>query len=344
MNRRLLRLVLFLSICANTALLFAQPHIKTPQASPRAVVEETFGVTDVSVSYHRPSVNNRKIFGGLVPYDVLWRAGANEPTHITFSTPVKVEGQDVPAGTYSLFLMPGQQQWTLVLSKFTGGWGTYSYDPAEDLLRVKVTPQPIEMTERLAYTFDDAKENSLTLSMRWEKTRVPVKIEADTKTLVADGIKRDLRNENYWVPAAWVEAANYMFSHGDNDLALQYVNHALAGQPTANALRLKAAIVEKKGDAEQAKALRAQAEPMMAPEIATISSAYRLMRQKKYDEAITTLGDTKSYRGLAAVGDAWLGKGDKAKAMEWYQKAMSAASNQTERTEVQDNINALGAS
>lgn len=345
MNRRLFRLALFLSICANAALLFAQqPHIRTPQVSPAAVVQETFGVTDVSVSYHRPSVNHRKIFGGLVPYDVLWRAGANEPTHITFSTPVKVEGQDVPAGTYSLFLLPGQQEWTLVLSKFTGGWGTYSYDQSEDQLRVKVTPQPIEMTERLVYTFDDAKENSVTLSMRWEKTRVPVKIEADTKALVADGIKRDLRNENYWVPAAWVEAANYMFANGNNDLALQYVDHALVAQPTAQALRLKAAIVEKKGDAEQAKALRAQAEPLMPPDIATISSAYRLMRQKKYDEALTTLGDAKSYRGLAAIGDAWAGKGDKAKAMEWYQKAMSAASNQTERVEVQDNINALGAS
>ena len=149
---RLLRVALFLSICATTPLLFAQ-HIKTPQVSPRAVVEETFGITDVSVTYHRPAVNNRRIFGGLVPYDVLWRAGANEPTQITFSTPVKVEGQDVPAGTYSLFLLPGQQQWTLVLSKFTGGWGTYSYDQSEDLLRVKLTPQPIEQTERLAYTF-----------------------------------------------------------------------------------------------------------------------------------------------------------------------------------------------
>jgi len=344
MNRRLLRLALFLSICSNAALLFAQPHIRVPQASPRAVVEETFGVTDVRVAYHRPSVKNRKVFGGLVPYDVIWRAGANEPTSITFSTPVKVEGQEVPAGTYSLFFIPGQQQWTLVLSKFTGGWGTYSYDPAEDLLRVKLTPQATEATERLAYTFDDAKENEVTLSMRWDKTRVPVKVEADTKKLVADGIHTELRSESHWDAPAWIEAANYMMNNGNPDLALEYITRANELTPTARGLRIKAALIEKKGDAEGAKALRAKAETLMAPELAPVISAYRMMGQKKYDEAITSLGDQKSWRGLVAIGDAWNGKGDKAKAMELYQKAMAAATNQSDRTEVQDSINALGAS
>lgn len=344
MNRRLLHLALFLSICANAALVFAQPHIKVPQASPRAVVEETMGVTDIRVAYHRPAVNNRKIFGGLVPYDVIWRAGANQPTSITFSTPVKVEGQDVPAGSYSLFFIPGAQQWTLVLNRFTGGWGTYSYDQSEDLVRVKVTPQPVDMTERMAFTFDDSKENSVTLAMRWEKTRVPVKIEADTKKLVAEGIKNDLRSELYWVPSAWTQAAGYMLRNNNDDLALQYVNHAIEMQPDAQSLRLKARIIEKKGDAEGAKTLRAQADKLMSPEVATVSNAYRLISQKKYDEAIAAIGDNKSWRALNAVGDVWAAKGDKAKAMEWYDKAMSAASNQTERVEVQDSINALGAS
>jgi hypothetical protein len=339
MNRRLLYLALFLSLGGS---LFAQ-QLKVPQASPHAVVEETLGVTSISVDYHRPAVNNRKIFGGLVPYDVLWRAGANQPTHIMFSTPVKVEGQDVPAGTYSLFFIPGQQEWTLVLSKFTGGWGTYSYDQSEDLVRVKVTPQPADMTERMAFTFDDAKDNgSVNLAMRWEKTRVPVKIEADTKKLVAEGIRRDLRSELYWNPPAWVQAAGYMLRNGNEDLALQYVNHAIEMQPDAGALRMKARIIEKK-DAEGAKALRAQAEKLITPEVATVSNAYRLISQKKYDEAIAAIGDNKSWRALNAIGDAWAAKGDKAKAMEWYDKAMGAAGNQTERVEVQDSINALGA-
>src|ERR1041385_5477764 len=163
MNRRMLRLTLVLCLCACVLPLAAQSRFKTPQASPSAAAEETFGITEVKITYHRPAVNGPKIFGALVPYDVIWRAGANEPTQISFSTPVKVEGQGVAAGPDSFFLIPGQQQWTLVLNKFTGGWGTYSYDQSEDLLRVKLTPQTGDMTERLAYTFDEPKDNSVVL-------------------------------------------------------------------------------------------------------------------------------------------------------------------------------------
>ncbi len=340
MNRRLLLVALTLSICASA---IAQPHIRVPQASPRAVIEESFGITDVRVSYHRPSANGRHIFGGLVPYDVIWRAGANDPTTITFSTPVKIEGQEVAPGTYSFFYIPGRDQWMFVLNRFTGGWGTYSYDPAEDVLRVKVTAQPAEMQERLVYSFDDGKKDEITLVMRWEKTRVPVKISADTQSLVAEGIRNKLRSEMHWDAQAWTEAASWTLGAGDLDLALTYADHAVQMQPNAQALRLKARILEKKGDAAGAKELRARAETLMSPEIAPINTAYVLMSQKKFDEAIKSLGDTKSWRGLNALGDAWAGKGDKAKAMEFYGKAMSAAQNQSDKTEVQDSINALGA-
>ena len=344
MNRRLLRLALFLSVCTQASLLLAQPHIRVPQVSPHAEVQETFGVTDVRVSYHRPSVNNRKIFGGLVPYDVIWRAGANDPTTITFSTPVKVEGQDVPAGMYSFYFIPGKDQWTVVLNKFTGGWGTYSYDQAEDVIRAKVAAQPAEMQERLAYSFEDGKDSSVTLAMRWEKSRVPVKIEADTPKLVAEGIRNTLRSDLHWQPSAWTEAAAYMLGAKNADLALEYANHALATTKDARAMRIKARILESKGDAAGAKALRAESDALTPAEIAPINAAYRLMGQKKFDEAITALGEQKSWRGLNAVGDAYAGKGDKTKAMEFYAKAMNATNDPSEKVEVQDSINALGAS
>jgi tetratricopeptide (TPR) repeat protein len=171
-----------------------------------------------------------------------------------------------------------------------------------------------------------------------------VKVEADTKKLVAEGIHNTLRSEAHWDAPAWIEAAGYMMNNGNPDLALEYITRANEMTPTARGLRIKAALIEKKGDAEGAKALRAKAETMMAPEIAPVMSAYRLIGQKKYDEALTSLGQQTSWRGLVAIGDAWNGKGDKAKAMELYQKAMAAATNQSDRTEVQDSINALGAS
>src|SRR5215212_2583231 len=207
MKMRASILVLFV-VCLATAS-FAQPRVPTPQASPRASVSETIGVTGASIDYHRPSVNKRRIWGGQVAYDVPWRAGANEATTISFSTPVKVEGQPLPAGTYGLFMIPTASQWTVVFSKFAAGWGTYSYDPAEDALRVTVTPQPAEMQERLGYSFEDATQNSATLALRWEKLRVPVKIEADLKATVMPAIRAALRSGRHWDPVAYTEAARF---------------------------------------------------------------------------------------------------------------------------------------
>src|SRR5258706_6348368 len=155
------------ALCFVSLSLFGQGAIRLPDASPAATVGQTVGVTDISISYHRPAVNKRKIWGGLVQYESLWRTGANENTTISFSTPVKIEGKDLPAGTYAFYAMPNTSQWTLILSKFTGDWGGYNYDPSEDAIRVNVTPQAVaDSQERLAYTFDDATDNSLIASLR----------------------------------------------------------------------------------------------------------------------------------------------------------------------------------
>jgi len=177
-------LVVFLVLLTATSLM-AQGAIRLPEASPAATVGQTIGITDVSITYHRPAVNNRKIFGGLVQYGDLWRAGANENTTISFSTPVKIEGQALPAGTYGLFMIPSAGQWTVVFSKFANGWGAYNYDQSEDALRVNVTPQTLaENQERLEYTFDDITNTAANASLRWEKLRVPIKIEVDLPSTI----------------------------------------------------------------------------------------------------------------------------------------------------------------
>jgi hypothetical protein len=321
--------------------------LKTPQVSPKASTEETFGITDVTVDYHRPSVAGRKIWGGLVPNDVIWRAGANENTTITFSTPVTVEGQPVAAGTYSLFMIPGAQQWTVVLNKFTGGWGAYNYDAAEDVLRVRVTPVPADMQERLSYTFDDAKNNALTLNMRWEKLRVPIKLGADTVKLTRASIEGQLRGNLHWNPAALTAAANYANRNGDPDAAMVYIDRALTLSPDANAMRVKANLLEKKGDAAGAKELRARAEAL-TPESSALSKGFELNAQKKYDEAIAFANDylTKypnSWRGYTLLGVAYMAKGDAAKAQTALDKARSLTTDSADRMSVQDAINSLAA-
>src|SRR2546423_1695219 len=331
---------------------FAQPALRVPDVSPAATVGQTIGITDISINYHRPAVNNRKIFGGLVQYGALWRAGANENTTITFSTPVKIEGQTLPAGTYGLYMIPTASQWTVVFSKFAGDWGAYNYDPAEDALRVKVTPQATqENQERLAYTFDDVTSNAVNASLRWEKLRVPFKIEVDVPSTVRASIRNELRSGKHWNADAWAAAARYELRNGDPDTALQYANHALDLGVSTNTLRTKAAILEKKGDTKGAADLRARAKQNYNEAEDLSYAAFPLLGDKKYDEAIAYLNgylsthpnSAQAWRAYYMLGDAYGRKGDAMKSKDAFEKAMSGAHDAAEREEVQDAINGLGA-
>lgn len=346
------------NIAIGTALLVAalsaagQSAIPLPEASPAASVSQTVGITDVSITYHRPAVNKRKIWNGLVPYGSPWRTGANENTTIAFSTPVKIEGQTLPAGTYALYAIPGASQWTMIFSKFTGDWGVYNYDASEDAVRVTVTPQvSADSQERLAYTFDDVTNNAATAWLRWEKVRVPVKIEVDLPATVRASISDTLRGGKHWDTNAWAAAARWELRNGDPDTALKYADHALSLSTTAGGLRTKAAVLEKKGDAKGAAELRARA-ASIATEAETIVFGYTsLVGAKKYDEALAFLNNYASahptsqelWRVYAGLGDANSAKGDPAKAKEYYDKAMAAAHDTAERTEVWDSINTAAA-
>ena len=340
------------ALCFFALSLFGQGAIPLPEASPAATVGQTIGVTEVTINYHRPAVNKRKIWGGLVSYDTLWRAGANENTTISFSTPVKIEGKELPAGTYAFYAIPTSSQWTLIFSKFTGDWGGYNYDPSEDALRVTVTPQPAaDSQERLAYTFDDVTNNSAIASIRWEKLRIPMKIEVDLPSTVRETIATSLRGGKHWDAAAWTAAARWELRNGDPDTALKYIDHALTLSVNLSTLRTKAAILEKKGDAKGAADLRARA-MTMATEPETIALAYQpLIAAKKYDDAVTWLNNyasahpssTELWRVYAGLGDVYAAKHDTAKARQYYDQAMNAAHDNAERTEVWDSINSMAA-
>lgn len=330
----------------------AQSAIRLPKPSPEASTGQTIGITDVEVHYHRPAVNKRKIWNGLVQYGVLWRAGANEGTTISFSTPVKVEGHDVPAGTYGLYMIPSASQWTLVLSRFDRDWGTYNYDSSEDALRVPVTPEAAaDSQERLEYTFDDLTNDSAVATLRWEKLRVPFKISVDLPATIRASIQTELRGGKHWSSDAWAAAARWELRNGDLDKALEYADHAIAVDGTFGALRTKAAVLEKKGDAKGAAELRERSK-VIANEVETIALAVtQLMNDKKYDEAVAWLADyaakhpnsPQTWRLHAMTGDAYTAKKETARANAEYEKAMQDAHDEAERVEVQDSINAAGA-
>jgi hypothetical protein len=349
MKAHALRLLILLTIGSTAS---AQTPIRLPEASPAANVGQTVGVTDIEITYHRPAVNKRKIWGGLVPYGMIWRAGANENTTISFSTPVNVEGHALPAGTYGLFMIPTASQWTVVLSKFAGDWGAYNYDQSEDAARVNVTPQPAsESQERLVYTFDDLTPSSVVATLRWEKLRVPIKIEIDLPATVRASIQNELRGGKHWTPDAWLAAARFEARNGDIDTALKYVDHSLELHLSSIALRAKASFLEKKGDKVAAAALRERAKQLSTESEIINNTAWGLIGDKKYDEAVAWLNKylaehpntTQAYTVYSLIGQAYAERGDQANARTAFDKAMAAARDASERMEVQDYLSTLGA-
>jgi len=149
-----------------------------PRQSQHALITQRIGITDITINYHRPLANGREIWGKVVPYGQVWRAGANENTTITFSDTVTIEGQSLDKGTYGLHMIPGADQWTVIFSKSAKAWGSFSYKQDEDALRVTVKPQTTDVHDALAYDFDDLKADSAVVTLRWDKVAVPSKLRS----------------------------------------------------------------------------------------------------------------------------------------------------------------------
>ncbi len=145
---------------------------KSPQPSPFASVTQRIGTNDVTVAYHRPGVKGRKVWGELVPFGQVWRAGANEATTISFEEDVTIEDQALRAGTYAFFAIPGEKEWTLVFSREVKQWGAFDYKEAKDALRVKVAPKPAPPEEWLSYRFRDLTLNSAVAVLAWERLEI----------------------------------------------------------------------------------------------------------------------------------------------------------------------------
>ncbi len=258
---RPLFLVALASAFAAPAVAQNPPKIDFPAASPAGKLEQRVGLTDVAVAYNRPSVKGRKIFGELVPFGQVWRTGANTATSISFSTDVKFGGADVPAGTYALYTIPEAAEWTVILSKVTGKWGSYEYDAKDDLVRVKAKPVNLaESVETFEIGVGDLRDASATLNLTWDKTRVPVKIEVDVKKVLLPQIEAAMAAEG---KKPYFAAAMFYYEH-DLDLkkALGWIEAGITEQPGAFwMIYRKGLILAKLGDK---KAAIAAAEESMA--------------------------------------------------------------------------------
>ncbi len=205
----------------------AKSQLETPQPSPKAKIEQKVGIMDVAVSYSRPGMKGRKIFGGLVPYGQVWRTGANDPTTISFSDAVKLEGHDVPAGKYSLYTIPGENEWTIVINKKTTGQPERI--ESEDQATFKVKPSRLPITvETFTINVSDITASTANLELAWENTAVKFRMEFDVDTKVMASIKEATANPYGEVANMYFQSASYYFSAGkDLKTALEWVNKSL---------------------------------------------------------------------------------------------------------------------
>ena len=231
----------------------ARAQLKLPRVSPAATVTQTLGLTDLTLAYSRPGVKGRVIWGGLVPYDQPWRTGANEATRFTTTDPITFGGKALAAGTYSLFTIPGRDEWTVVINSEKDLWGAFDYKPEKDVLRVTVKPTAAEPQEWMELSFEDLAASSVDLVLRWEKLRVAVPIVADVNGKALAGARAAIaamKSDDWRTP---YQAANFCFT---NDVALdeggQWLEKSLGVQRNYSNLGLQARWQMKQGRKAQA--------------------------------------------------------------------------------------------
>ena len=202
-----------------------------PDQSQRAEISQKIGITNITINYHRPLVKGRKIWDGLVPYGKVWRAGANENTTISFSDPVMIEGKPLDKGTYGLHMIPTADEWTIIFSKNSTSWGAFTYDQAEDALRVNVKPSAAAMHDALTYDFDQLQPDAAVVELEWEKVAVPFKVSVDVHDVVQASLKKQLRNLSQYTWMSWDDAANYLLTEKvAYDDALTYANKSIENE------------------------------------------------------------------------------------------------------------------
>jgi len=236
-------------------LLLALPavaQVRYPQASPHAVLTQSVGTTDVTIDYHRPGVKGRQVWGGLVPYDKVWRTGANEATTIALSDDVTIDGKPLPKGTYSLHTIPGRSEWTIIFNKTAKQWGSFSYKQEEDALRVNVKPHAAAMTEWMEFDVPAVSADNATIELRWEKLAVPFTVGTGTTAKTLAAAREAVKNAKPDDAATPYRAANFAYQAGEMADARAWLDQSIKAKETASNLYLRAQMEAKAGKSADA--------------------------------------------------------------------------------------------
>lgn len=254
MKRRVLTSSILLALTLAVAAVAPAQQLDLPRVSPKATVSQTVGLTDISIAYCRPGVKGRVIWGGLVPYNEVWRTGANEATTISFSDPVSVNGNAVAAGTYGLFTLPGKDVWTVILNKGAKLWGAYEYKKEDDVLRFDVKPRTVAVAkEWMQFRFEALTNDTAEVVLAWENLEVPftVKVEVTERVLAAARKAiAEAKADDWRTP---YRAAAFCIDNGVNlDEAATWVEKSVTIKPGYYNLLGKAKLLAAKGKKAEA--------------------------------------------------------------------------------------------
>lgn len=237
--------------CANA---FGQ--LSLPRDSQRAEVVQTVGDARIAVVYHRPNTKDREVWGKIVPYDEVWRTGANENTTFETNRELKINGQTLPAGKYGLHTIPNKNEWTIIFNKVNDAWGSFTYKPENDQLRVRVKPQIAEFQETMQLDFENIKPTTADVAIRWEKLRIPFTVDVgDVNARTLTEIRKqmttmkadDFRTASQ--AAGWVYAQKLTANYPE---AIGWIDSSIKVRATPNAYGLKAYLLADSGKKSEA--------------------------------------------------------------------------------------------
>jgi hypothetical protein len=268
--------------------LSAEQKIEFPDVSQHATVKQRVGITDIEIEYSRPNKNEREIYGGLVPFGKLWRTGANAPTKIRFSRPVKLEGKEVPAGEYALFTIPGTDGWTVIISKDAKVQSAADYKEENDAARIVAQPVTLPTTiESFTIGFADVKGASATLFLDWDKTRVPVKLTTDDIQQIAKQLEAFAGDTTPLDPRVAYQAASFYYDNNKSlTQAAKWIDEAIEKNPKAFFMHYRRAQIQAKlGNKKEATASAQKTIEILkadkVPDEASIKNAQQIIDSAK---------------------------------------------------------------
>ena len=346
-THRLTALVLAAALGLSAVSSAQRSALPAPRRSPPASVTGTVGVTEVTVDYSRPGVRGRSVWGDLVPYGAVWRAGANAATRVTFTSDVKVAGETVPAGTYSYHVLPFRDRpWNVMLNGAAEMWGSYSYDKTQDVVRIEVTPVDTHPEEWMRFDVSPVDDTHSSLDLIWAGKRISLPLQVDLEVSQAAAVRELLDGPGKDNPELLVTAARGNLKSGqDLEQALEWAARAAELQKTFDNLGLQAQLLEALGRKDEAAPLQKQAW-LVATEEDLSNFGGKLMSNRQYAQAVPVFElsarkNPESWKAHDQLAEAYKKSGEKDKAMKAYAKALELTDDDAARERLEATLEEL---